>query len=211
MRLEANALIERSRGQREEQLVNHHVGGATIREAWMRLPTNVPEVGHYVVYKNEAEDDSVMCVEGGVEHPWLVGLVLSIEANNTFRVHETGRPISTVKDLFSIKNAYNLRFQVTKTDSNDEEVTQDFYKTKRSTPSGATPVESVISFDALAWWNTEEKVLTKTRKVLHGVLKELSAMKQIKWELSAKRKSKGVYFLLLLSSLISSLFSCLNF
>ena len=202
MRLEANALIERSRGQREEQLVNHHVGGATNREAWKKLPTNVPEVGHYVVYKNEVEADSAMCVEGGVEHPWLVGLVLSIETNNTFKVHETGRPIPTVRDLFSIKNAYYLRFQVTKTDSNNEEVTQDFYKTKRSTPSGATRVESVISFDALAWWNTEEKVLTKTRRVLHEVLKELSAMKQIKWqwELSAKRKSKGVYVLLLISN-----------
>ena len=195
MRLEANALIERSRGQREEQLVNHHVGGATNREAWKKLPTDVPEVGHYVVYKHETDD---MCVEGGVEHPWLVGLVLSIEENNTFRVHETGRPISPDRDLFSTKNAYYLRFQVSKTDSDDDVVTQDFYKTKRSLPSGAKQVESVISFDELAWWNTEEKVLTKTRRILHEVLKELSAMKQIKWELSAKRKSTGVNLLLLI-------------
>ena len=199
MRLEANAVIVRSRGQREEQLVNHHVGGATNREAWNKLPTEVPEVGNYVVYKNETQELD-MCVEGGMEHPWNVGLVLSIQANNTFRVHETGRPIATEKDRFSIKNAYYLRYQVSKIGVNGVVVTQDFYKTRNTIPSGAMRVESVVSFDELAWWNTEEKVLTKTRKVLHEVLKELSSMNQIKWVgqfASAKRKSRGFYYILL--------------
>ena len=169
--MEANAVIVRSRGQREEQLVNHHVGGATNREAWNKLPTEVPEVGNYVVYKNETQELD-MCVEGGMEHPWNVGLVLSIQANNTFRVHETGRPIAAEKDRFSIKNAYYLRYQVSKKDVNGVVVTQDVYKTKSTTiPCGAMRVESVISFDELAWWNTEDKVLTKYRTVRYLIMR----------------------------------------
>jgi hypothetical protein len=82
-------------------------------------------------------------------------------------------------------------------------VTQDVYKTRNTIPCGAMQVESVISFDELAWWNTEEKVLTKSRKVLHEVLKELNSMNQIKWVFgSAKRKSTGfMNYILLISTL----------
>ena len=109
-----------------EQLSNHHVGGALVsREAWIRLPSEVPNVEDYFVYKKENDDEEGVCVEKGKRHPWLVGFVLKVLATSEesaaegyygndqllpfFVVHEMGRPVEHEVDTFSEKNRYYLR------------------------------------------------------------------------------------------------------
>jgi hypothetical protein len=116
----ALAILEQSQALSEENVSNHHVGSRLEREAWNRLQSEVPSVEDCVVYKHAAndDDDGSLCEEGGMDHPWLVGVVLSKEKSSTegyeFRVHEMGRPVNADADTFSQNNKYALWFKETK-------------------------------------------------------------------------------------------------
>lgn len=139
--LGALAILEQSRALREEYLSNHHVGSRLDREAWNRLQSEVPSVEDVVVYKHAANDDDKVCEEGGMDHPWLVGVVLSKEASATegyeFRVHEMGRPVNADADTFSQNNKYALWFKETKKKKEA--------KKSKQAGSGKKPAEYVTS------------------------------------------------------------------
>ena len=209
----ALASIEQSQALRVEYLSNHHVGSRLEREAWNRLQSEVPSVEDCVVYKHAAndDDDGSVCEEGGMNHPWLVGVVLSKEISATegytFRVHEMGRPVNANADTFSQNNKYALWFKETKKKKEAkkpagkkpaEYVTSDVYETTKrkihpdttyndtiraKISTGMRIVESTITFANLAWWGKKPSVLKADGSLRNEVLKELSSNTRIKWQL----------------------------
>ena len=180
--------MDKSQQLREEGLVNHHVGPASRRDVWDKLPSWTVEVGHIAVLSTQDE-----------HAPWFVGVVTEVVDNGKDRfaidgevivVHELGdsSSYSSTEPInlggggsrglnWKPKGKNYFRYQHVKQNGERKDIFQ-----KNESKSGTKEkVTSPHDRSSLAYWGDRESILNADTKLKKKILDLLSANPNVKW------------------------------
>ena len=180
--------MDKSQQLREEGLVDHHVGPASRRDVWDKLPSWTVEVGHIAVLSTQ--DDQA---------PWFVGVVTEVvdEGQDRFGidgeaivVHELGdsSSYSSMEPInlggggsrglnWKPKGKIYFRYQ----QANKQGERKDLFQKEESRSRTKVKVTSPHDRSTLAYWGDRESILNTDTRLKTKILKLLSANPNVKW------------------------------